>query len=121
MLIGREPEASRLRAAREAAEDGRGGLLLVSGEAGVGKTRLADEVLGTRLVRGAAVPDGSPYGPVVGAFREFLRSTPGGLDGCGPLRSHLAVLLPELGEARASGDRATLVEAIRCGLATLAA
>ena len=31
------------------------------------------------------------------------------------------MLLPELGEARASGDRATLVEAIRCGLATLVA
>ena len=31
------------------------------------------------------------------------------------------MLLPELGEARASADRATLVEAIRCGLATLAA
>ena len=31
------------------------------------------------------------------------------------------MLLPELGEARASADRATLVEAIRCGLATLVA
>ena len=31
------------------------------------------------------------------------------------------MLLPELGEARASSDRATLVEAIRCGLATLVA
>jgi predicted ATPase len=62
-----------------------------------------------------------PYGPVVGAFREYLRSAPGGLDGCGPLRNHLAVLLPELGEARASADRATLVEAIRCGLTRLVA
>ena len=124
MLIGREREWARLRAALDEAADGCGGLLLVTGEAGVGKTRLADEALGdgaARLVRGAATPAGSPYGPVVGAFREYLRSAPGGLDGCGPLRGHLAVLLPELGEARASGDRATLVEAIRCGLATLVA
>ena len=124
MLIGREHEWARLRAALEAAAGGSGGLLLLSGEAGVGKTRLAEEALGgggPRLLRGAATPAGSPYGPVVGAFREYLRSVPGGLDGCGPLRSHLAVLLPELGEARASADRATLVEAIRCGLATLVA
>ena len=124
MLIGREREGNRLRAALQDAADGRGGLLLLSGEAGVGKTRLAEDALGggtPRLVRGAATPAGSPYGPVVGAFREYLRSAPGGLDGCGPLRSHLAVLLPELGEARASADRGTLVEAIRCGLARMVA
>ncbi|MDA0162919.1 AAA family ATPase [Solirubrobacter ginsenosidimutans] len=124
MLIGREREFERLRAVLADAAGGRGGVLLLSGEAGVGKTRLAEEALGAgapRLVRGAATPAGSPYGPVVGAFREYLRAVPGGLDDCGPLRSHLAVLLPELGEARASADRATLVEAIRCGLARLVA
>ena len=124
MLIGREREFNRLGAALQDAAGGRGGLLLLSGEAGVGKTRLAEEALGggaPRLLRGAATPAGSPYGPVVGAFREYLRSAPGGLDGCGPLRNHLAVLLPELGEARASADRATLVEAIRCGFARMVA
>jgi DNA-binding CsgD family transcriptional regulator/tetratricopeptide (TPR) repeat protein len=124
MLIGRELEWARLRAALDEAVAGRGGLLLLSGEAGVGKTRLAAEALAggdARLLRGAAAPSGSPYGPIVGALREYLRAVPGGLDRCGPLRNHLAVLLPELGEGSASGDRATLVEAIRCGLVTLTA
>ncbi|WP_028065473.1 helix-turn-helix transcriptional regulator [Solirubrobacter soli] len=122
MLIGRELEWARLQSALDEAAAGRGGLLLLSGEAGVGKTRLVAEALGgARFFRGAASPSGSPYGPVVGAFREYLRAVPGGLDRCGPLRNHLAVLLPELGEASASGDRATLVEAIRCGLVTLTA
>ena len=39
----------------------------------------------------------------------------------GPLRSHLALLLPELGAPVEQGDRATLFEAIRCGLATVVA
>ena len=71
----------------------------------MGKTRLAAEALSSgdaRLLRGAAAPSGSPYGPVVGAFREYLRAVPGGLDRCGPLRAHLAALLPELGEASAT-------------------
>ncbi len=124
MLIGRERERARLRAALESAAAGSGGLLLLSGEAGVGKTRLAEEALGdggARLLRGAATPAGSPYGPVVGALREYLRSVPDGLDGCGPLRAQLAALLPELGDARTSADRATLLEAIRCALATVVA
>ena len=50
-----------------------------------------------------------------------MRAVPGGLSGCGPLRSHLALLLPELGEATEESDRATLFEAIRCGLAAVAA
>ena len=53
-------------------------------------------------------------------MRSRLRSDPGALDGCGPLRAHLALLLPELGEPPAGGDRPTLFEAVRCALAHLA-
>ena len=123
-LIGREPERARLTAALAAAARGQGSLILLSGEAGVGKTRLAEEVLaGTDavFVRGAAMPSGSPYGPVTAAFREYLRAAPDGLARCGPLRGRLALLLPELGPAEPSADRATLVEAIRCGLAAMVA
>ena len=90
MLIGREHETARLRTALESAAVGTGGLVLLTGDAGVGKTRLVEEALGPRLLRGAATPAGSPYGPVIGALREYLRSSPGSLDGCGPLRNHLA-------------------------------
>lgn len=123
-LIGREGERARLEAALAGAVDGRGSLVLLSGEAGVGKTRLAEEALSggaARLVRGGATPTGSPYAPVVAAFREYLRTRPAGLEDCGPLRDRLALLLPELGPAQQTADHATLVEAIRCGLAAMAA
>ncbi len=66
------------------------------------------------------MPGGSPFAPLTTAIRGFLRLQPGALNTCGPLKAHLAVLLPELGEARASDDRATLFEAIRCGLIAMA-
>jgi hypothetical protein len=40
-LIGREAERARLQAAASEAGDGRGSLLLLAGEAGIGKTVLA--------------------------------------------------------------------------------
>jgi hypothetical protein len=124
-LVGREAERTRLEDALRNARGGRGSLVLLGGEAGVGKTRLADEVLQAcgaralhaRSIRGA----GAPYGPVVATLREYLRADGDGLAGCGPLRAHLAMLLPEFGESPASADRGTLLEAVRCAFEQLAA
>jgi hypothetical protein len=58
---------------------------------------------------------------MVAALRSYLRRVPDGLERCGRLRGHLALLLPELGDAVAGSDRATLFESIRCGVATIAA
>ena len=118
-FIGRGIERAQLEARVAGAARGAGSLLLLCGEAGVGKTRLCEVVLaeaGPRFVRGAATPGCAPFGPVVAALRAFLRAQPDGLTMCGPLRPHLALLLPELGDARPTDDRATLFEAIRCGL-----
>ncbi len=44
-LVGRDVAVARLRAAVESAVAGRGGLVLVAGEAGIGKTALVSRVL----------------------------------------------------------------------------
>jgi DNA-binding NarL/FixJ family response regulator len=124
-LVGREQERARLAQAVERAREGSGALLLLSGEAGVGKSRLAAEALAAAEVialHGAAVSGSTaPYGPIVAALRSRLRAEPRALERCGPLREHLALLLPELGEPAAASDRATLFEAVRCALGRLAA
>jgi DNA-binding NarL/FixJ family response regulator len=120
-IVGRHEERRRLAAALQSAAQGAGSLVLVGGEAGVGKTRLADDLAATSgalVLRGAASHGGAaPYGPIVGALRAHLRAAPDAFAGCGALVAHLALLLPELGEPAAATDRATLVEAIRCALA----
>lgn len=123
-LVGREAESAVLTKALDRAEQGSGTVLLLSGDAGVGKTRLADEVaLGSSalVLRGAATNSVTPpYGPIVAALRSYLRAEPDGLAECGPLRSHLALLLPELGEPAGESDRSTIFEAVRCAFAHLA-
>jgi DNA-binding SARP family transcriptional activator len=80
-----------------------GGILLLDGEAGVGKTRLADEFLrwliadgGTALRgRGYGGRAGVPYGPLVEILREALHEP--GIGGTEPdWLAEVARLLPEL-------------------------
>jgi DNA-binding NarL/FixJ family response regulator len=123
-LIGRERELAEIEAALATARAGGGGILLVTGEAGVGKTRLATDALavsGMRVLAGEAVEEATPpYGPVVAAFRAYLRAEPDGLRDCGPLSEYLALILPELGPGPEQGDRPTLFEAIRCAFHAIA-
>jgi DNA-binding NarL/FixJ family response regulator len=115
-LIGREAEFSILTDALVDVRTGKGGLVLIAGEAGVGKTRLANEVLARSellVLRGSAPPEGTPYGPIVGVLRAYLRAVPDGLQGLGPLERYLGLLLPELGSAPERPDMQTLVESIR--------
>jgi DNA-binding CsgD family transcriptional regulator/tetratricopeptide (TPR) repeat protein len=99
----------------DSAVAGRGSLVLFAGDAGIGKTHLAEHVLAegrAPVLRGAAGP--SAYAAIVAA----LRSHRGRLDP-GPLRPQLATLMPELGPAEEC-DRATLFEAILATLEALA-
>jgi DNA-binding CsgD family transcriptional regulator len=124
VLVGRQSELACLQAALERARGGAGSLVLLAGEAGVGKTRLAAAlaagsgalVLSGRAGRSAA----SPYAPVVAALRSCLRADPAALDGYTTLRPHLALLLPELGDPAPASDAATVSEAVRCAFAHLA-
>lgn len=123
-LVGRASEIAELTDAFEQARQGSGSLVLLAGEAGVGKSSLARETgsAADSLLLGAAT-EGAPvaYGPVVAALRSRLRTEPDALAGCGPLLPHLALLLPELGAPAAESDRATIFESIRCALSHLGA
>ena len=124
-LVGRHAELERLSEALSQAQVGNGSLVLLAGDAGVGKTRLAQELAersGATVLWGRASHAApAPYGPIVAALRAYLRGNPEGLDGCGALKPHLALLLPELGEPASSSDRATLFEGLRCAFEQAAA
>ncbi|WP_218566712.1 helix-turn-helix transcriptional regulator [Vallicoccus soli] len=83
-LVGRERELSRLAAGLRAARGGRAGLVLVGGEAGVGKTRLLGALADRARAEGAAVlvghcvdlgGAGLPYLPVVEALRGLAAAS----------------------------------------------
>ena len=123
-LIGRNRERDRLLDHMRQAVAGQGAVILVAGEAGIGKTRLMSELAelaGVPVLSGSATHDTTTaYGPLVAALRSHLRADPEALEGCGPLGKQLRVLLPELGEPPGDVDAATLNEAIRCALIAIA-
>lgn len=123
-LIGRQREQAEIMQALSAARQSRGSLLLLAGDVGVGKTRLAQDVLaaGGLPTYQAAALEGGPiaFGPIVAVIRAFLRDHPEGLAHCAGLGRVLAILLPELGEAAETTDRATLGRAIQCAFEGIA-
>jgi DNA-binding CsgD family transcriptional regulator/tetratricopeptide (TPR) repeat protein len=79
-FIGRVEELQTLETARRRAADGEPAVVLVGGEAGIGKTRLVAEFTtrctaeGTRVLAGGCVPvggEGLPYAPLVEALRPL--------------------------------------------------
>jgi predicted ATPase len=60
-LVGRDTQLARLTGALEEALAGRGGVVLVFGEPGIGKTRLAQEVTARAVARGAEVAWGGTH------------------------------------------------------------
>ena len=81
-FVGRQAELTDLRAHLAAAAAGRGGLVLLVGEAGIGKTCLARRFAAEAASRGAAVLWGwcyegdwqPPYGPWVEALGAHVRT-----------------------------------------------
>jgi tetratricopeptide (TPR) repeat protein len=92
-LVAREQELAEARAAWRKASAGEGGMLLVSGEPGIGKTRLVRElctevqVAGDRVLVGECYAEGgAPYEPFAQILRRAFR------DGAG---EQLAAALPD--------------------------
>jgi hypothetical protein len=69
-MVGRQVELARARAVWREAAAGRGGALLVRGEAGIGKTRLCEALLAEAAADGWTTLRGS--GLAVGAYRDAL-------------------------------------------------
>ncbi len=120
-LVGRDSELARLRGAAADAAAGRFRFVLVSGDAGIGKSRLIGELAsvlrpGTHVLVGGclAIGDGGlPYAPLAEILRRLAREVdPTTLVAIlGPARMELARLVPELGgaadtDARPSGSDA---------------
>jgi pentatricopeptide repeat protein len=114
-LAGRRSELRRLLGVCSSVADGRGRIVVLAGEAGIGKTRLAAELAvhaqrqGFDVLHGRAEREGvTPYQPFVEAIRHALRERPAA--GCGidptlhPELAELARLVPELRPTVAPSD-----------------
>ena len=108
-LVGRKQELELMKAAYDAAASGAGGsIIMISGEQGIGKTRLAHELGHYAQKEGGIFLEGrwaawegkAPYGAVAEALRQGLRSLQTkDLDAMvGPYRRDLARLFPEIVE-----------------------
>ncbi|GAB4202562.1 MAG: hypothetical protein OHK0022_25880 [Roseiflexaceae bacterium] len=83
-LIGRERELAELHGWLDAWARGRGGIITIVGEAGIGKSRLAEEVRQMGLARGGlaltlratALERNLPFAPLSDAVRPLLRAAP---------------------------------------------
>jgi class 3 adenylate cyclase len=106
-FVGRRDEMDQLKESLEGALSGRGGLAMLVGEPGIGKTRLAEEfgvyagLRGAQLLAGHCYEGESalPYRPFIEAFRQYTRTRPDA-----ELRRELGPGAPEI---------ATLVSEIR--------
>jgi len=105
--VGRAGELAAMERALEAARQGRPGAIAIGGEAGVGKTRLLNEVsqrardAGMAVLRGGCIElsEGSlPYAPIVEAIQGLIGSREGETLTAltGPGAEALARLVPEL-------------------------
>ncbi len=98
-LVGREGELSRVTSLLEGASSPHP-LILIAGEAGIGKSRLLDSVLaaarasGTLVLAGSCIPFAGralPYGPIIDALRP--RADPVGSPALGTLRREIRAAL----------------------------
>src|SRR5262245_51024562 len=102
IVIGRAPQLDALRQLIDAASGGHGQAVLISGEAGVGKSRLVAEAKryaaarDVLLLQGACFPQDSacPYAPLLDLLRARFagRAPPTIADDVGPFARDLALL-----------------------------
>ena len=107
-FIGRRAQLDALLQRFQDAVEGKGSVVVVGGEAGMGKTRLLEEYARRVAEQHGLCATGScleyaqsPFAPFVDALRALMRSSPQGLTKDPVTRANLARLLPELGQSDA--------------------
>ena len=108
-LIGREEQSQQLLRLWDLAQIGRGQMVMVTGEAGVGKTflvnQLASQVEGASVLvgQGSDIEGGMPYQPFIDVIREYLSQTPASvaLEHLGNEASVLATIVPQIRQLNA--------------------
>ncbi|HEY8597059.1 MAG TPA: AAA family ATPase [Thermomicrobiales bacterium] len=119
-LVGRERESIALRTHLDAALAGRGSLVLIGGEAGIGKTALAEATLAEAAGQGALVLVGRCYDlsetPPYGPWIEALERAPVVAD----LPALPTVILPPGHEGEVLTSQDAIVRRVRDYLAAIA-
>lgn len=135
-FAGRTKETELLAGAWSAIASGGTQLVLLSGEPGIGKTRLAAEMAlmvadedGVVLAGHCDELVGAPYQPFAEALRHHM-ARPGGTEALGPAAGELSRLVPDLGRivaglsspliADPDAERVRLFESVRAWLAEMA-
>jgi eukaryotic-like serine/threonine-protein kinase len=98
-MVGRRPELDQMKRMWRNVQQGKAHLALISGEPGIGKTRLANELTVFARLGGAVVLRGgcyeyeaaTPYLPFIEALREWVRNQDDA-----ELREHLSLLAAEI-------------------------
>jgi DNA-binding CsgD family transcriptional regulator/tetratricopeptide (TPR) repeat protein len=122
-FVGRQPELGRLHRVLLSSSAGEPTMVLVAGEAGIGKSRLVEEFAGqvdtnAQVLFGSCLRlsgGGLPYGPIVDALRGVARSL-GHTEPDGPLGSPSDELTRLLPAATPSRSRAPVGEFARSRL-----
>jgi DNA-binding CsgD family transcriptional regulator/tetratricopeptide (TPR) repeat protein len=112
-FVGRDDALERLSSALSRAAAGEGSIVLVYGEAGIGKTRLCEQAghahrsRGGPVLVGRAAPEETAiaYGPIADALRAGRRSEPALWEAVTCRADVLSAVVPELAGGAAGGER----------------